>query len=246
MKKSLLSLGVLLAAFAGLLSWIAPHKQANREVFVVGDWYDVVIHRDKCHEQTHGFVVKVTPDWIVLGLLLSEGSGEEVTGVPVLMDLPVLEYFFTTRTRTSRTLSKLFQWIPRNAVTIEKREPASLAACGEVVWNVEPFCTDNAQVCWFDGKKTTATIDKIHATGFEVPIRVYHSSVEETPYLSRLPLIGRLFTNHSSTCEVQKKFLPIDSILCVQQSFVLTPEEIDRFNASRQTLAAATESQTQR
>jgi hypothetical protein len=200
----------------------------ERPEFVVGDWYDVTIERHGVKEKQCGYLVKLTDDWVVIGVIQCACYAEAI-GVPGLMDLPIIGDKFQKR-ETKEICCKAYSWIPRKSVVIEKHtefDPKYFKPFQDEKLELGEKCFAN----WVDsdsGKPMSA--DGKFGELKDGCIGIVETQVERHPHksskLSRLPVVGSMFTSYESVEATVTKTISLDDLLYIKTQTLIDPSEV--------------------
>ena len=169
--------GVLLTAAAraaddGLPTELAGEPESDQQLHV-GDWYEVRVTHHGAVAEAQGQLLKVTDDWVVLGVLQSSAS---VKVVPVLGQIPLIGGMFR---QTEPSLNKGFDWIPRQSITVVKHSELTDPELKDLFKGEEPTMKGYTLVTWIDdsdnkadSKLRTAELKSIDKNQFNVVDRV--------------------------------------------------------------------------
>lgn len=143
--------GVLLTAAAraaddGVAAESIGEETQDQQLHV-GDWYEVRVTHHGAVAEAQGQLLKVTDDWVVLGVLRSEAATK---AVPVLGQMPLIGRMFR---QTEPCLSKSYDWIPRQSITIVKHNNQSEITdptLKDLFKGEEPTMKGITRVTWID------------------------------------------------------------------------------------------------
>jgi len=225
---------VLMIAARPLFGEDGPRLEnsADSGPLVVGDWYDVTIERHGVKQDGDGMLVKVTDDWIVLGKVVS-ASAAWTTGVPVLMDMPLIGRFFS-KTTCKPVMGKAYIWIPRDAARIGKRQAVTNERVKAEFKDDAPVLAGECGVHFVDkGECAEDFWDFVSATDDKVVFaeRTAECTVVSDPKWSGVPIIGDLMAKQQMVERKVEKRVPLTDVLFLTTQVELTPEQIKLANA---------------
>jgi hypothetical protein len=220
----------------------APAKPDPQEL-VIGDGYEV---STKLREERHGddkpiegVLVKVTDDWIVLGVVVTcsdevfrspllnyfVGAVEEDT--MLLEDYPLFAKLLKNELFMKRVVrySKSYYWIPRETVKIVKRESAVYPSVKKDFQGDEPALKPDGGA-YFELVRLAddnTTRDCGHAVTVEgggvfVTHKISEGCLVGLSIVSELPVIGRFLTiDQTTTRDVNGEKYPLASVEYIWQ-----------------------------
>jgi hypothetical protein len=209
-----------------------PKDQNGPDQLVVGDWYDVTIQRHDVKEQAFGMLVKVTDDWVVLGMVM-EACNDVKSGVPYLRDVPVIGVMFGKSTRLA-VMSKAYVWIPRDAVHVDKRQSVPNKIKAEFENDAPVLAGDcDGYLVEKNGERANDGGDCLGVSDGQVVFerRTMDSVRVPDPRWDHVPIIGDLRATQRLVERKVEKRVPLADVLYLATQVQLTPEQVKFVNS---------------
>jgi hypothetical protein len=199
----------------------AAEHELDPNQLVVGDWYDVTIERNGVKAQASGMLLKVTDDWIALGVVRAAAND---VGVPILSKVPGRQRLF----RRVEVISKAYDWIPRDAAHIDKRQEVTHEEVKKEFQNDVPELKGQCFV-HFSADKVEKEVDGdfagVEASKVSIENNV-GTAVKDDSKLSQLPIIGSFFAKRMFAFHVEKKSVALEDVLFIETQRELTLGEL--------------------